>query len=189
MPPRALAIAAAVIAVLLVVGYLLWRNSVEEGEAPSAPAAATNIPIEQALTGEAPPPAASQPVNGPVTVTATGEVWLKITDGPNGAVLFQGMLQPGQSFAVPADAQHPVLRTGRPQLLHAMAGSTDLGPIDTTEHVVSGVSLLAPDLAARARAAAAPSADQAPTAGISPAPGAPGAAATNAEALRPPPAP
>jgi hypothetical protein len=88
-----------------------------------------------------------------VTLTATGEVWLKVTDGPDGATLFQGTLNAGQAYAVPPTARHPLLRTGRPQLLRATAGARDLGPIEPTEHTVSGVSLLALHLAARAASA------------------------------------
>ena len=88
-------------------------------------------------------------------------------------MLFQGTLQAGQAFSVPATAQHPVLRTGRPQLLRASAGTRDLGMLDTSEHTVANVSLLAQDIASRGTPAA-------PAATPTPVPVAPGAEPLNA---------
>jgi hypothetical protein len=156
VPPRALAIAAALIAIVLIVGYALWRGSLGDDAGPAAPSSETRIPIAPAPSAAAPRPAPPAALAGrPVTLTATGEVWLKVTDGPDGTSLFQGTLTPGQAYAVPPGAQHPLLRTGRPQLLRVTAGARDLGPVEPTEHTVSGISLLAPDLAARAASAAA----------------------------------
>ena len=86
-------------------------------------------------------------------------------------------LQAGQAFSVPATAQHPVLRTGRPQLLRASAGTRDLGMLDTSEHTVANVSLLAQDIASRG-IPATPGA--APAATPTPVPVAPGAEPLNA---------
>lgn len=144
IPPRALVIAAIVIAALLLIGYPLWRGSLDE----DAPVAA---PAPPPATQSARPAAAAAPVAGqPVTITATGEVWLQIEDAAGGPALFMGTLATGQSFQVPATAQRPMLRTGRPQLLRAAAGGRDLGPIAPAERTVSGLSLRAEDIAARA---------------------------------------
>jgi transcriptional regulator with XRE-family HTH domain len=151
VPPRAIAIAAAVIAVLLIIGYTVWRSSLVD-TSPSA-AEITLPPPAQVPSPSSRPTPALQPASlagQPVTLTSTGEVWLRITEGPGGSALFQGTLSPGQTFQVPASATHPLLRTGRPQLLRASAGGRDLGALDTTEHTVSDLSLLAPDIAARA---------------------------------------
>lgn len=151
VPPRSLAIVAAVVAIVIVLGYLLWRNSLNEIEpapqtqAPTAPAPATPAPTRPA----APAPAAGQPV----TLTAIGQVWLRVTDGAGGASLFQGELGIGQTFAVPPTAQRPLLRTGRPQLLRVTVGGRDLGPIEPVERTVSDVSLLAQDLGNRVQTA------------------------------------
>ena len=149
VPPRPLAIIAAVIAIALVVGYAIWRSQLGDAEAPAPPPP----------TSEAPAPAAPQPVAPPaavagqaVSLTATGEVWLRITDGPGGAPLFQNTLTPGQTFAVPATAQRPFLRTGRPNLLRVTIGGVDRGALDSVERTVTDVSLRAEDLAARGAA-------------------------------------
>lgn len=149
VPPRALAIVAALVAIVIVVGFALWRGSLNdiapapapEAPAPSAPAASGGAPASPA-----PVAAAGQPV----TLTAIGPVWLRVTDGAaGGASLFQGELAAGQTFTVPATAQRPLLRTGRPQMLRASAGGRDLGPLDTVERTVSDLSLLPQDLANR----------------------------------------
>jgi hypothetical protein len=173
VPPRALAIAAALIAIVLVVGYALWRSSLADGAGESRQEAQAQAPAEPAPTPAPPPVAPASLAGQPVTLTATDEVWLKITDGQTGPSLFQGTLQAGQSFAVPATARHPLLRTGRPQVLRASAGTRDLGMLDTSEHTVSNVSLLAQDIAARpAPAAPAPAPGTAPPPAIPVAPGA-----------------
>jgi hypothetical protein len=76
-------------------------------------------------------------------------VWLRISDGE--ATLFSGSLGAGQTYQLPATAQHPMLRTGRPQLLRATIGNDDIGPLEATEHTVDNFSLLPRDLAARPR--------------------------------------
>ncbi|MGE0179177.1 MAG: helix-turn-helix domain-containing protein [Sphingomonas sp.] len=148
VPPRSLAIIALFVGIALVVGYALWRSTLSEvDQPPAAPPPAATEPQQPPPTQT---PAAPQAVAGqPVTLVATGEVWLRITDGTSGASLFQGILATGQTFAIPPTAQRPLLRTGRPQLLRASVGGRDLGPLDNTERTVSDVSLRAEDLAAR----------------------------------------
>jgi cytoskeleton protein RodZ len=155
VPPRSLALIAAILAIVLIGGYLLWRSSLDDEpeaipvvEAPAeAPAAAGPAPA---------PPATPQSMAGqPVALVATGEVWLRITEGPSGATLFSGSLAPGNRFEIPATARQPMLRTGRPQNLRANVGGRDLGPLEATEHTVNNVSLRPEDLAARPRVGAA----------------------------------
>jgi len=152
VPPRALAIVAALIAIVIVVGYVLWRSSLNTIEpAPQAEAPAPSAPVAVGAGPQQPvaPPAAG----AAVTLTATGPVWLRVTDGPGGVSLFQGELAAGQTFAVPATAQRPLLRTGRPQMLRASVGGRDLGPLDTVERTVSDLSLRSEDLANRVQPA------------------------------------
>jgi cytoskeletal protein RodZ len=151
VPPRPLAIIAALVAVALVVAYLIWRGSLGDEtvsvpvtEAPPAPppaAATPSAPAPQAVAGQS------------VTLNATGEVWLRIADGAGGPTLFSGNLNAGQTYQVPATALNPVIRTGRPQMLRATVGARDLGPLAPTETVVDDLSLRPEDIAARAQAA------------------------------------
>lgn len=153
VPPRSLAIAAALIAIAIVVGYAWWRSSLNEVEAPAAEnEAVVAAPAQPQAQPSAPAAVAGQPV----TLVATGPVWLRVTDGAGGASLFQGELAANQTFAVPATAQRPLLRTGRPQMLRVTVGGRDLGPLDTVERTVSDLSLRAEDLANRGQQAGTP---------------------------------
>jgi cytoskeleton protein RodZ len=161
VPPRALAIAAALIAALLVAGYLIWRGTLGQ---EAAPPRSVTVPVEDA---EAPAPApkmpsATQVMTGqPVVLTATQEVWLRITDAAGGPSLFNGTMTPGQTFEVPSSAQNPVIRTGRPQVLRVSIGGRDIGPLEPSERTISDVSLRAEDVAARIQGAT--TAAQSPT--------------------------
>ena len=157
VPPRSLALIAAVIGIVLVIGYVVWRNSLA-GEEESAE---VTVPV-----AEAPAPAATQPgpavqpapppAGGQVSLVATEEVWLQIEDQASGGPsLFQGTLVPGQNFVIPATAQRPVVRTGRPQVLRVSVGGRDLGPLEPSERTVSDVSLRAEDVIARSQGGAA----------------------------------
>ena len=158
VPPRSLALIAAILLVVLVVAYLIWRSSLD---AEDQPAATVNLPPPeaQAPTGpaQAAPSAQPQAVAGQaVTLAATEEVWVRIEDQAGGGTLFQGIMAPGQRFQVPPTAQQPVIRTGRPNVLRVTIGNRDIGPIEPVERTVAGVSLRAEDLAARMQQATPP---------------------------------
>ena len=159
VPPRPLALIAAVAALVLIVAYALWRSSLGDGEEPSAE---TPPPQASAPAAQNPAPAPARPAANPgavagqpVTLTATQEVWVRISDAAGGPALFTGTMQPGQSFQIPPTAQRPVIRTGRPQVLRAAIGGRDIGPLEPVERTIDNVSLRAEDLAARATAAGA----------------------------------
>ncbi len=151
VPPRSLAIVAIVIAGLLIGAYLIWRSTLGGDEVPDL----VTAPQAQAPRPAAPRPAQPLAVAGqPVTLTATGEVWLRIDDAAaGGGPVFMGSLDAGDRYQVPASAQRPVVRTGRPQMLRVAIGARDLGPLEPVERVVANISLRPEDLAARARAA------------------------------------
>jgi cytoskeleton protein RodZ len=166
VPPRSLAIAAAVIAVLLVIGYLIWRSSAVDDGAP-ADVAITQSDESPAANAAAPQPArpalpAPAPTNGPVVLTAAEDVWLKI-DQASGAPLYMGILKAGQSYQVPAAAQAPKLRTARANVLRVTVGGAQIPPLGPPETTISNVSLAPADLAARAQGTgAAPASPPAP---------------------------
>ncbi len=156
VPPRSLAVIAGLLALVLIVGYAIWRSTLDDEESPAAVATAPQAKAPPAATSRPAPAPQPQALAGqPVVLVATGEVWLRISDGA-GASLFQGILTPGQSFAVPATAQRPLLRTGRPQVLRVSVGGRDLGPLEPVERTVSDVSLRPEDLGARLQGGAAP---------------------------------
>jgi cytoskeletal protein RodZ len=145
VPPKSLAMVAAGIALLLILGYLIWRNFAVNGTDEPVPADA-QAPVEQSAPAAAAQPAV--PSSGTVVVAATDEVWLRIYEA-NGQALFQGIMKPGDRFEVPATAQRPQIRTGRPQALRISVGGTDIPPLGAPESTIDNVSLLPADLAAR----------------------------------------
>ncbi|MGZ8342584.1 MAG: helix-turn-helix domain-containing protein [Allosphingosinicella sp.] len=155
VPPRSIAIAAAVIAVLLVVGYLVWRGSAV-GEDSPADVAITQADepaiANQAAAGPA-RPAVSAPAatNGPAVLTAAEDVWLRIDQAGGGAPLYMGTLKRGQSYQVPAGARGPRLRTARANVLRVSVGGTQVASLGPPETTISDVSLTAADLLARAQ--------------------------------------
>ena len=150
--PKGLVIGAilAVIVIILVMSWLS-RRSLEQ---PDESAANTAAPAAPAT----PPPAAAPPATptaqGPVVLAATDAVWLQVSE-KGGATLFSGMLQPGQSYTVPATATAPVLKTGKPEALRVTVGTAVAPPVGPAATRISDVSLLPADLL-RAGAAAAP---------------------------------
>jgi len=152
VPPRSLAIAAAVLAVLLVIGYLVWRSSAVDDGSPAdvaitqAEEPAANIAAPGPAQPTVPAPAAS---NGPVVLTAAEDVWLRIDQAGGGAPLYMGTLKGGQSYQVPAGAQAPRIRTARANVLRVSVGGTTVPPLGPPETTISNVSLTAADLIAR----------------------------------------
>lgn len=152
VPPKSLALVAGAIAFLLIAGYIIWRSltvgEVDEGQVvnPDPVAAPT-----QAQNAPAAAPAAA---TGPVLLTATDEVWLRIYEGDTGASIREGIMRAGERFEVPATARAPQIRTGRPQALRVTVGSTEIPPLGEPEQTIDDVSLLANDLVARSRGGA-----------------------------------
>jgi cytoskeleton protein RodZ len=168
VPPRTLAIAAAVIAVLLVIGYLVWRSGAV-GEDSPADVAITQADPPAGATGPAasgparPAATAPLPTGGPVVLTATEDVWLRIDQAGGGAPLYMGTLKGGQSYQVPAGAQSPRVRTARANVLRVSVGGAQVPPLGPPETTISNVSLTAADLLARAPGGSAPPAPPAAT--------------------------
>lgn len=162
--PKGLVIGA-IIAVIVLIALMSWLNnrSLNQTEEPQAQTAAT-APTAPAPTA----PAASTPAQGPVVLTATAPVWLQVSE-KGGATLFSGMLQPGQTYAVPATATAPVLKTGKPEALKAAVGNSVAAPVGPAATTVSNVSLLAADLL-KAPAAQAPAPTAPPPAAQAPRP-------------------
>lgn len=133
----------AIAAVIVIVLLLSWLNqrSLEEPDAiAEAPPVSVAPPAQQ--RAPVPPRATAQ---GPVTLTATEEVWLQVYER-GGATLFQGLLQPGQTFQVPATAAAPLLKTGKPEALRVTVGTAVAPPLGPAATTVSDVSLLPADL-------------------------------------------
>lgn len=156
VPSRGLVWVTLLIAVLVGLGYLYWRGSQLENpaEVASAPSAQ---PAAPPASSPAPQPAPVQAASSPAPVaaptdtaliTAEGPAWLRITDA-DGTKLFQGVLNTGDHFQVPATATDPRLRTSRATMLKVTVGSVTVPPLGPAETLIKDVSLKADALLAR----------------------------------------
>jgi transcriptional regulator with XRE-family HTH domain len=164
VPPRSVAWIAGVLIVLIVAAYLLWRSQAVGDTPPEPQLVEAEAPAAQPQGGGPQQPAApAAPAGGPVVLTATEDVWLRVYEAGGGAALYQGTLKTGERFEVPAGATAPQIRTGRPQGLRVTVGSTVMPPLGAPDRTIANVSLRAADLAARATGqAAAPAGGAAP---------------------------
>ena len=131
-------------AIVLLVVLMSWlSNRSLEGDDSAAPVETAAAPADNSAT-PAPAPAATIPAQGPVVLTALAPAWIRITDG--GSKLFEGVLNPGQTYSVPATATAPLLRAGAPEALRINVGSSVAPPVGPAGVVTSNVSLLPADL-------------------------------------------
>ena len=129
---------AAIIAVALVATWLSNRSL----NAPDN-VIAEEAAVDPGLTVP-PPPATATDASGPVLITATEQAWIQVKDGTN--LLKEGVLEPGQTFAVPPTATAPMLTTAKAEGLRITVGSAAAPSIGPAATRVSNVSLLGPAL-------------------------------------------
>ena len=147
--PKSLVIGT-IVAVLLLILVMSWlsRRSLDQPDEPESNVAAASAPA-----APQPPPAAPAAAQGPVVLTAVDAVWFQVYER-NGASLFSGLLQPGQSYTVPATATAPLLKTGKPEALRVTVGNSPAPAVGPAATTVSDVSLLPADLLRTGQAAA-----------------------------------
>lgn len=179
--PKGLVVGA-ILAVIVLVLAMSWlsRRSLDQPDEGSVNSAAP-APAPQAAT----PPPAPTPAQQPVTLAATDAVWLQVYE-KGGQTFFSGMLQPGQTFAVPQTAAAPLLKTGKPEALRITVGNTVAPPVGPPATTVADVSLLPADLLKTAQPTA-PVAQPSPRASRPAQPSRPRASAPPAAAPPPPP--
>ncbi|QIK78390.1 helix-turn-helix domain-containing protein [Sphingomonas piscis] len=133
---------AAIVAVIILVAGLSWynRRSLEQPADQPAGINAVEPVVATATQPQAPAPSAQ----GPVVVSATEPAWVQVKD--QGRTLFEGMMSPGQTFAVPATATAPLLKAGKPEALRITVGNNVAPPVGPAGRVASNVSLRAADL-------------------------------------------
>ncbi len=154
VPPRSLAMIAAAIAIVLAIGYGVWRSGMfgEGDEDLQRLAAGGDDPgVEQTADGApATGNAANRPpANGAVVIEATETVWFRVYDMESGDRIHEAELQPGERYQVPASAENPAIRTGRADALRVTVGGQQVAPLGPPETVISDISLLPADLVRR----------------------------------------
>ena len=135
----------AIAAIALLVLIMTWLNnrSLEPPAEPTEEGAQANAP---AAAAPAQPSPIAQPANpqGPVVLSATAPVWIKVSDG--GQTLFQGEMAAGQTYSVPATATAPTLTAGKPEALRINVGTAVAPAVGPAGQVASYVSLAPADL-------------------------------------------
>lgn len=135
----------AVLAAILLIALMSWlnRRSLNEDSRPASEVTAT-APATAPANQPAPQRAVPSAPQGPVVLTAVGPAWIRVTD--QGKSLFEGVLQPGQSYTVPQDATAPMLRAGAPEALQIKVGNAVAPQVGPAGKVTSNVSLKPSDL-------------------------------------------
>jgi cytoskeletal protein RodZ len=172
VPPRTLAWTAAIIALLILGGYAIWRATSRDSTPDAAPPVARASSAATAPQAAVPPTPSPAPVGAPVVLTATDKVWLRINDA-SGKRLFEKEMATGETYTVPADADGPTITTGRPNALRVTVGGAEIPPLGEPEKRIKGVGISAEALRARAAApsfAPSPAPTPAPSVGPGSAP-------------------
>jgi cytoskeletal protein RodZ len=156
----------AILAVIVLIALMTWLNN--RSLEPSDQTVQQNTEQTNAQAAQPPAPRPAAPAaataQGPVVLTATAPAWISVTDG--GKSLFQGLLQPGQTYTVPATATAPMLKAGKPEALTVSVGGArapQVGPSGKVTTVSLAPASLMKGPAAPASAQTAPT-PQRPTA-------------------------
>jgi transcriptional regulator with XRE-family HTH domain len=166
VPSRLLATVALAVALLIAIGYGVWRSGSLWGYGADERArlaagtetlppvtTVTPTPVDPpaataALSAPATPPATAASTTGPVVLTAKDTVWLRVYER-GGETIFIGEMPPGDRFEVPATATDPLIRTSRPESLRITVGANEIPPLAAPSKLVSGASLKSDALLAR----------------------------------------
>jgi cytoskeletal protein RodZ len=126
--PKSLVIGA-IAAVFVLIVLMTWLNNRSLQPSDQSAQQTAQAPSPQAApAAQAPTPApAAGPAQGPVVLAATAPAWIQVTD--QGKTLFEGMLQPGKTYSVPATATAPMLKAGKPEALTVKVGAATAPPI------------------------------------------------------------
>ncbi len=163
LPSKTLTWVAAAVAMLVLIGFGIWRNNLVSDPDPITEISATSsdgatveaagaddiAPLDTTVSPspEAPPPA---PINtaGQVVLTATSPVWMRVYDASD-KVLFEKEMTTGERFIVPADADNPQVRTGRADLISVTVDGKAVAALGPGQRTVKNVGISAAALNAR----------------------------------------
>lgn len=144
IPSKALAWTIAIIAAVILAAYLIWRTAQMDIAVTNSGAIET---VNETNTGSEAEPAKNSETKevitpGKVIMTATDEVWLQISDAEN-KTIYENVMQAGDTFEIPADANGPVLLTGRPDVLKFTVGGKAIKPLGDGKSTIKDVGVSA----------------------------------------------
>lgn len=177
VPSRALGWFAAMAVLLLLAGVFFFFRTMfaPAGELPSLVDQQKQAQARAQAAAAAARPATPAVASGPVTLTALDQgIWVKVYDSAH-KTLMEKLMDKGESFTVPPDAQGPMLWTGRPDALAITVGGRPIAKLADVQTVMKDVPLTPAALVARTTASPPPGAPQQPASGASPAAPSPGA--------------
>jgi transcriptional regulator with XRE-family HTH domain len=154
VPSRALGWLSA-LAVVLVLAGLYFATRTYFAPAAELPSLVEQQRAEQAALAAKQGPAGGAPrgaavaSGGPVVFTALEEAWVRFYT-PEGT-LTERLMTRGDTYEVPADADRPMLRTGRPDALRITIGGRPVPKLAEEQQVMSDVVVTAKELLARPR--------------------------------------
>jgi cytoskeleton protein RodZ len=155
-PSRGIAWIGLIIAVLVLAGVGLWYGTtLFRGTAPAPES--LEIPEETA----SPTPSVTATDQGQVSLVALDTVWLRVTDA-TGKLLFEKEMRAGERYDVPADADRPLAKTGRPDKIQVVVNGSNAPPLGEGDRAVE-IEVSAASLLARGTAIASPTAAAAAT--------------------------
>jgi cytoskeleton protein RodZ len=154
LPSRTLAWTAAAILLLFLIGYGIWRTQMMSGgdtssSEVSTPADVPTVPVQPTAQPAPPNP------TGQVALTARGPVWIRVYDKAN-KVLFEKEMAAGETYAVPANADQPQIRTGGAERIAVTIDGREVAPLGAPERTIKDVGVSATALTARAPTPAPP---------------------------------
>ncbi|MBZ0122792.1 MAG: DUF4115 domain-containing protein, partial [Roseovarius sp.] len=106
--------------------------------------------IASAVDGDepaTPPKVVADPPPG-VQIVAVRPAWIRVSDA-RGSVVFEGILNGGDTYSVPATEEPPTLRVGESGAVYFHVAGQHYGPVGPKGSVTSGLSLAAEALTGR----------------------------------------
>lgn len=146
IPGKKLAWFAVAMIALILAGFAIWRNYMMSDTAQSQAAPEEIASPAPNVAATSPAPVANP--TGEVVLTAANNVWLRVYDA-NNKVLFEKEMAAGERYVVPADANNPMIRTGRTDLINVTVGGKAVATLGPPERTVKDVGISAAALAAR----------------------------------------
>lgn len=150
VPPRWFVLGGLLAALIVGLGYWYIRTQTVPSDETIVQAVAGTGPTTLQPTPQAIEPSPAPVAAGPVVLTASDDVWLRVYERSGGKLL-ERELKAGESWQLPTTAVDPLLLTGHPQALTIRVGTFLVPPLATSDVTVKDLSLKPAALLALAR--------------------------------------
>jgi cytoskeleton protein RodZ len=142
IPSRTLVIVTAGVALAILVLAALFFGTLLLRRHEAAP------PLPAATARPVPPAARPAAAAGQVTLTALGDVWVRVADAAD-KTLKLGVMKEGETYTLPAGADHPRLTVGRPDKLRVAYNGAAVPPLGDGDRPLKNVAIDPEAVAAR----------------------------------------